>query len=99
MRFMAKKTVQEAKLKREKGPRSTWIKVVVPSVFLFLVLTLITLMALSSPLRTALDNDNIVIFILTGLLYTLIAVCRLTRRQSTLKYQPFIPAMNSLIPT
>ncbi|MBN2314069.1 MAG: hypothetical protein JXM79_09075 [Sedimentisphaerales bacterium] len=71
---MAKKTVQEDKLKGEKSPRNKWIKMVVPSVLLFLVLAFIAVVALSSPLRTALDNDNVVIFILTGLLYTLIAV-------------------------
>lgn len=74
MGFISKKNVQENESKGKKAPRSEWVKVVVFSVLLLLVLALITAVALSSPLRTALENDNILIFILTGLLYTLMAV-------------------------
>jgi len=71
---MAEKTVLEDEFRDKKGPRSKWAKVVVSSVLLLLVLALITVVALSSPLRTARGNDNTLIFILTGLLYTLMAV-------------------------
>jgi chromosome segregation ATPase len=71
---MANKTVFEDEFVGEKIERSEWVKWVVPAVLLLFVLALVTAVALSSHLRTALESGNIVIYVLTALLCTLVAV-------------------------
>jgi len=68
---MGNNTASEEGFEVERGQ---WVKWTVPIVLLILVLALVTAAILSERPRTALDNRNIVLCVLTALLCTLVAV-------------------------
>ena len=71
---MGNNTASEEEFEVEKVERGQWVKWTVPIVLLILVLALVTAAILSERPRTALDNRNIVLCVLTALLCTLVAV-------------------------
>ena len=71
---MGNNTASEEEFEVEKVERGQWVKWTVPLVLLVLVLALVTAAILSERPRTALDNRNIVLCVLTALLCTLVAV-------------------------
>ena len=71
---MGNNTASEVEFEVEKVEGGQWVKWTVPLVLLILVLALVTAAILSERPRTALDNRNIVLCVLTALLCTLVAV-------------------------
>ena len=71
---MGNNTASEEEFEVEKVEGGQWVKWTVPLVLLILVLALVTAAILSERPRTALDNRNIVLCVLTALLCTLVAV-------------------------
>ena len=71
---MDNETVSVDKQERKKYEEGKWVNWLVPIVLLLFVLAIVSAAALSNRLRTASENGNIVIYILTALLCTLVAV-------------------------
>ena len=71
---MGNNTASEEEFEVEKVERRHWVKWTVPLVLLVLVLALVTAVTLSEQPRTALDNRNTVLCVLTALFCTLVAV-------------------------
>ena len=77
---MANNNTSEEGFEVEKAERDKLVEWTMPLVLLVLVLALVTAVILSERPRTALDNRNIVLGVLTALLCTLVAVSLMFKR-------------------